>query len=648
MNKAILLRGLNRCGVNSLFRANLSQKFGIYLAPRTLVLLVGYAFCIAVSLFFSYLLRFDFIIPHDFQVEMWMVLSILLPLKLLILFGFSQFSGFAYFFRMPDLIRLFSGLLLASVFLLLWWFVYEGELSPPRGVIMSDFVTSLMLIGSFRIGLRMIRERGIKNNSNFSKVQRVAIIGATDLGASLAADLLARKSLGMRPVVFLDYTKSMIGRHIHGISVVDKPKNLQKVKEQYHLDKVIIALPYASPQKIKEIHEIATRCGMEAELIPSMHDLVSGQVKASHVRSVELEDILGREPVKLDSENIALLIKDKIVMVTGAGGSIGSELCRQIVSKYPRRLLLVEQSEVALFIVQQELNKLGYSGVIVSLVADILDEPRMRVIMERFRPEIVFHSAAHKHVYMMERQPQEAIKNNVLGTHRVAGLASEFNVQKFVLISTDKAINPTSVMGVTKRLAEVCVLGHQNAKGNQTQFMAVRFGNVLGSSGSVIPIFKKQISDGGPVTVTHPEVTRYFMTIPEAVGLVLQSATQGLGGEIFVLDMGKPVKIVDIARQLIELSGFKPDIDIEIKFIGLKPGEKLFEELQHEVEELLQTDHPRIMCLKCRSNASDTLPPFDLNIDELFSGLDYKDSDELKKLLKSRVPEYTPYFEEAL
>lgn len=648
MNRAILFRRLEKFGINRFNRREFLRKLNIYFAPRNVILILGYSFCIITSLFFSYFLRFDFIVPKQFQVEMWMVLSFLLPLKLLILFGFSQFSGFLYFFRMPDLIRLFFGLLLTSVFLLLWWFVNDGGLSPPRGVIMSDFIISLMLIGSFRVCLRIIRERKMTARNAVDRISRVGIIGATDLGASLAADLLARKSLGMRPVVFLDYAKNMIGRHIHGISVVDKPKNLARVKDQYHLDKVIIALPYVSPQKVREIHEMARSCGIEAELIPSVHDLVSGQVKASHIRSVELEDILGREPVKLDSRNIEQLLRGKVVMVTGAGGSIGSELCRQIVSKYPQRLLLIEQSEVALFVIQQELNFLGYSGVIVSLVADILDEPRMRAIMERFRPEIIFHSAAHKHVYMMERQPQEAIKNNIIGTYRMASLASEYKVEKFVLISTDKAINPTSVMGVTKRLAEIAILNQQRSPENETEFMAVRFGNVLGSSGSVIPIFKKQIADGGPVTVTHPEVTRFFMTIPEAVGLVLQSATQGHGGEIFVLDMGKPVKIIDIAKQLIELSGFTPEVDIEIKFVGLRPGEKLFEELQHEVEELLETDHPRIMCLKSNSELLKLRTSFGILAKEFCEDLDLKDSDVLKKMLKNHVPEYTPYFEDAL
>jgi FlaA1/EpsC-like NDP-sugar epimerase len=428
---------------------------------------------------------------------------------------------------------------------------------------------------------------------------------------------------------------------------------------------------------------------------------------------VEIEDLLGREPVCLETERISELIRDKVVMVTGAGGSIGSELCRQIAGYHPMRLLLIERCEVQIFPIEQELLALGYGAQIVPLVADILDEERMAAIFRRLHPQVVFHAAAHKHVPMMEHQPYEAFRNNTIGTKRLAKLSVAHGVERFVMISTDKAINPTNVMGASKRLAElyvqalqkeirrkaegdrrqeegvssqetgggsqeggtdgkaenwesgkagtangearngsrivletrVCSVAQQptvsaEAKLKLTKLMAVRFGNVLGSSGSVIPTFKKQIASGGPVTVTHPEVTRYFMTIPEAVGLVLQSATLGQGGEIFVLDMGKRVKIADLARQLIELSGLRPDIDIEIKFTGLRPGEKLFEELNHKTENMAPTDHPKIMRFTGEPLPLETIRHGLLAIHEKAASMD---ANQVKLEIQKLVPEYKPY-----
>jgi len=336
-------------------------------------------------------------------------------------------------------------------------------------------------------------------------------------------------------------------------------------------------MPSATARRVAEIVETLQRLQIKFSTVPSIYELTTGQAKVSQLRSVDIHDLLGREQVRLATDDIQHLLRERVVMVTGAGGSIGSELCRQIAGFSPRRLLLVEQSEVQLFQIEQDLIHSGCGKVIVPLVANILDQPRLDSIFQHHHPEVIFHAAAHKHVPMMETQPGEAVKNNALGTLRLAETCAKHPTDRFVLISSDKAINPTSVMGATKRLAEMCVQSLDVSQPGATRFMAVRFGNVLGSSGSVVPIFSKQIAAGGPVKVTHPEVTRYFMTIPEAVGLVLQSAAQGSGGEIFTLDMGKPVKILDLARQLIELSGFTPDQDIRIEFTGLRPGEKLFE-----------------------------------------------------------------------
>jgi FlaA1/EpsC-like NDP-sugar epimerase len=447
----------------------------------------------------------------------------------------------------------------------------------------------------------------------------------------------------MRPIAFLDDDKTKHRWHIHGVHVMGTPEILPYLKNKLGIRKVILALPSASRRRIKELIELSRECGIEADIVPPVSEIASGKVLANQIRPIELQDLLGREPVELDSERIGDMLRDKVVMVTGAGGSIGSELCRQIASKGVKMLLLVEQSEVQLFPIEQELINRGYGGSICALIADILDESRMESVFERFKPEIVFHAAAHKHVPLMEAQPGEALKNNTLGTAMIAAQASRYGVERFVFISTDKAINPTNVMGATKRMAELMIQSIQARENNSTKFMAVRFGNVLGSSGSVIPVFKKQIAEGGPVTVTHPDVTRYFMTIPEAVGLVLQSATLGSGGEIFVLDMGEPIKIIDVARQLIELSGFQPEIDIAIKFVGLRPGEKLYEELQHDAERLAKTDHSRIRCMISEKGN----PCFvDTVTCQVRSNILTMSRSELKNMLHQFVPEYTPFFEE--
>jgi len=449
----------------------------------------------------------------------------------------------------------------------------------------------------------------------------------------------------MKPVVFLDETHSKLGKQIHGIPMHGLPHNFQILRNRYDLDKIIIAPDSSDHFSSKDISEwvrLANEARLDAEIVPSLNDLASGRVRASRVRKVEMEDLLGRAPVNLDSAKIRGLLQGNVVMVTGAGGSIGSELSRQVLRHTPERVLLVDQVEGNLFHLERELINEGYGGIIRPIVVDILDEEEMRRIFHKFTPRVIFHAAAHKHVPMMERQPSEAIKNNFLGTMKLAQLSAEYSVDRSILISTDKAINPTSVMGATKRLAEMAIMAKQASENHDTHFMAVRFGNVLGSSGSVIPIFREQITKGGPLTVTHPETTRYFMTIPEAAGLVLQCATFGKGGEIFVLDMGEPVKILDIARQMAELSGLKPDHDIEIRFTGLRPGEKLHEEIQHFSENLDKTEHPRIQLYTSRPR-----PLFEVEewMENVKTQLHSLDKVSLKQEIQKLVPEYTPFMD---
>lgn len=611
------------------------------LLGRTLFLCLTYSALFAVSLWIGFLLRFDFVIPAAYQTQYLSGLPTVILVKLVMLFIFGQFGVLLSYFRLPDLYRIAGALTLASVLLVKSWYVFPDLEIPPRSVLLADYICSLFLIAGFRTFLRVYRERAQPDLKGLSKLKRVAIIGAGRTGANLAYDLLSRTGVGLRPVVFLDDDKNKWHHQLHGIPVLGSPDDLASVRNRFGIQGVIIAMSSASAKRILQITEEAQELGMTTDIMPSMTELATGKVRASRVRPVEIEDLLGREPVDLDTDDIRTLILDKVVMVTGAGGSIGSELCRQIALNSPKRLILLERCEVQLYGIEMELQNGRYGGArVLSLIGDVCDEDRIREIMERYRPNIVFHAAAHKHVPIMEHQPVEAIKNNTFGTGKLARVANETGVERFILISSDKAINPTNVMGASKRLAEITIQSLNERPDVTTRFMAVRFGNVLGSSGSVVPLFRKQISEGGPVTVTHPEVIRYFMTIPEASGLVLQCATQGAGGEIFVLDMGKPVKILDLARRMIQLSGYEPEKDIEISFIGLRPGEKLFEELQHVGEEYTPTHHPRILRFTGTPYPTSEVDAF---LGKLKAEMGQMDADRLKGEIHAFVPEYTPY-----
>jgi FlaA1/EpsC-like NDP-sugar epimerase len=612
-----------------------------YLLPaRTGLLFVAYSCISAASIFLAYALRFEFYVEEPWRTLRFENLTWIVPLKLLLLFAFGQFGGLLSYFRLPDLYRVFSAMGMAAFILLTLWYMAEGQECPPRSVIAGDFIGSFSMICAFRVFLRVLRERSRRGaTGERQRYKRTAIIGAGDVGATIAADLLSRPGFGLRPVVFLDDDRRKWKKHIHGISVVDSPDNLAVASRNFGFEEVIIAMPSASARRIREVIDQAKAVGLKAEIVPSLAELTTGKVRADRVRPVDIEDLLGRDPVALESDNIRRMLQDRRVLVTGAGGSIGAELCRQIAFHRPEALLLLEQSEDNLFRVESALRADGYESIVHPLVADVLDSGRVRAILKDCKPDLIFHAAAHKHVYMMERQPGEAIKNNTGGTVQLADLAVESGVDRFIFISTDKAINPTNVMGASKRLAEIYLQAKDGEGEGKTRFMAVRFGNVLGSSGSVVPIFREQIARGGPVTVTHPDATRYFMTIPEAVGLVLQSASQGEGGEIFVLDMGSPVKIANLARQMIELSGFRPEEDIEIVYIGLRPGEKLFEELQHLGETLEPTRHPGVMRFVCDPQEPHEVRAF---IDGLLCDIDGKDSDFVMSELKRFLPEYTP------
>jgi FlaA1/EpsC-like NDP-sugar epimerase len=605
-----------------------------------------YASGLALSLWLAYQFRFDFRVPSEFKSHFPLVCLWVVAIKLAMLHGFGQFQALKGYFGIPSLLRIIYALASGSLMVGLTSGLLGLPSSPPHGVILVDLVLAVVVIASIRLALRMLRERASgKRNVLAKQPRRVAIIGAGDAGVDLAQELRLRRGLGLEPVAFFDDDPKKWNAIVHNIPVVGPPELLRNgIVKKLGLEEVIISMPSAPADRVRDVVSILQTSRLDFKTVPSLAQIATGEVRLSQIRSVEVEDVLGRPPVRLETKDIQAMLAGRTVMVTGAGGSIGSELCRQIASFKPARLLLIERSESHLFVIEQELIRGGHGNIVTPVVADIFDKDRMRRIFGQFRPEVIFHAAAHKHVPMMENQPEEAIKNNVLGSVLMAELSREFEAGCFVLISTDKAINPTSVMGATKRLAEIFLQSFHAGQPGKTRFMAVRFGNVLGSSGSVIPTFKNQIAAGGPVTVTHPEMKRYFMTIPEAVGLVLQSGAQGTGGEIFVLDMGKPVKIVDLARQLIQLSGLRPDKDIRIEYVGLRPGEKLFEELSYKDEFFTPTHHPKIMRLK-----NQPLPLEDVRayLRELAASLSLPDARLLKMILKKGVPEYTPFMADA-
>ncbi|MBI2814398.1 MAG: polysaccharide biosynthesis protein [Opitutae bacterium] len=611
---------------------------------RALALIALYTAVLTACRYFAYEVRFDFLVPHEFQEERLYSLAVNLPIKLGFLLLFRQFGSLLTYFSVPDLMRIAAAMASANLVSYLLRYGFNPGLMSPRGVVLIDFVLGVGALSAMRLGFRIYRERYLTGHSpNGKAARRIAVLGAGDAGAEFVRETQAKPSLGLRPVFFLDDDWKKHGHSIHGISVLGAPEEIARLRKDYPIDACVLAMPSAPAKRLQEIYKVLTAEGLKVEIVPSMAELASGRVQVTKIRPVQVEDLLGRDTVDLRSDDVAALVRDKVILVTGAGGSIGAELCRQIAGYHPQRLLLVEQAEGSLFNIEAELNERGQQHLIVPLVADIMDADRMRFIFERYTPQVVFHAAAHKHVFMMERQPGEAVKNNTTGTRRLAELAVAKGVGVFVLISTDKAINPTSAMGASKRLAELHLLALQDKPGNRTRFMAVRFGNVLGSSGSVIPIFKQQIATGGPVTVTHPDVTRYFMTIPEAVGLVLRTTTLGQGGEIFVLDMGKPVKIVDLARQLIELSGLRPGEDIEIKFIGLRAGEKLFEELQHHSEQLKPTAHERIHLLAASApHGEKWVADCRAELEEQAGQLD---PNQLRQRIRKFVPEYSPHLD---
>ena len=464
--------------------------------------------------------------------------------------------------------------------------------------------------------------------------QRVMIIGAGDAGRVIIKEILDSRFLTMKVCCVIDDDCNKTGRYINGIPIVGDRFSILKNVEKYKIDKIILAIPSASKEERREILEICKMTKCELKTLPGMYQLIDGELNIGKLRDVEITDLLGRDPIQVNLDEIMGYVEQKVIMVTGGGGSIGSELCRQIAMYNPKQLIIFDVYENNAYEIQQELKRHHPELNLVVLIGSVRNTHRMETVFEKYRPDIVYHAAAHKHVPLMEDSPNEAIKNNVFGTYKTAKAASEYGVKRFVLISTDKAVNPTNIMGASKRLCEMIVQSFD--KISKTEFVAVRFGNVLGSNGSVIPLFKKQIAEGGPVTVTHKDIIRYFMTIPEAVSLVLQAGAYARGGEIFVLEMGAPVRIDDMARNLIRLSGYTPDVDIKIEYTGLRPGEKLYEELLMAEEGMKETANKLIHIGK----------PIEMDEETFFDKLAelkeacYNDDESTKEKVQKLVPTY--------
>lgn len=465
--------------------------------------------------------------------------------------------------------------------------------------------------------------------------RRVMVVGAGAAGNALIKEIVSSQHVNKKVVCVIDDASDKIGGYIHSVKIMGNRYEIPRLAKQLGIDEIILAMPTASPKEIKSILDICKETGCELKRLPGIYQLVNGDVSVAKLKEVDVNDLLGREPIQVDLSSILDYVSGKTILVTGGGGSIGSELCRQIAGHSPKRLIMVDIYENTTYDIQNELRRTFPELELVVLIASVRNTKRMDLIFEKYRPDIVYHAAAHKHVPLMEDSPNEAVKNNVLGTWKVVQAADKWGVKRFVMISTDKAVNPTNIMGATKRICEMIIQTYN--KHSKTEFVAVRFGNVLGSNGSVIPLFKKQIESGGPVTVTHPDIIRYFMTIPEAVSLVLQAGAYAKGGEIFILDMGEPVKIVDLARNLILLSGHKPDEDIKIEFTGLRPGEKLYEEMLMAEEGMQDTANKMIHIGKPIQMDSEKF------MEQLEQLKDYvvQEPEDIRRVVKEIVPTYT-------
>lgn len=589
----------------------------------------------------AYLLRFEFHVPRSWWARAFVQAPVVVVAQLIALRLCGVYSFIWRYVGIHEVGAFLKATLLAALPLIVVRLIHVGprEIAlVPWSVVVMDTMFAFGGVLGLRVVRRTLYEVFEKRNAAATKrKKRTILIGAGRAGALAAREIVGRADSDLDVACFVDDDRDKLGSSIQGVKVLGSTADLPRLVRDQHIEQVVITIARASRQDFRRIIDICERIPVKVRIIPGLFELLQGNVSVTRIRDVQVEDLLGREPVQLDHELIGRFLTGRVVLVSGAGGSIGSELARQVARVGPKELLLVERAEGPLFEIDRELKAAYPNVVITPLVADVGDDTRVDAVFARHRPEVVIHAAAHKHVPMMELNPGEAIKNNVVGTRTFARTAGRHGASCFVLISTDKAVRPTSVMGASKRVAEL-VIQDLDRQFEDTRFVAVRFGNVLGSAGSVIPIFREQILKGGPVTVTHPDMVRFFMTIPEASQLVLQAGAMGAGGEIFVLDMGEPVKIVDLAKDMIRLSGLRPFEDVEITFTGVRPGEKLFEELEAHGEEMQKTRHPKILIGQLQPADSDVL---EAAVRRLLAAADKGDADELRAALGALLPEAT-------
>jgi len=604
------------------------------------------------SLFISHLLRFDFLIPQQqLHLLLWILPFVLLT-KVISFFYFDLYRGMWRFTSITDLFNIIKGSTISTLFIICFiLFSPHRFLGFPRSVFAIDWCLTILFIAGFRLVIRIYFVHAIDNGSWTEVVKaffrilarkkiakkNLLIVGAGRCGEKMFREIHDNATLHYHVVGFADDDPLKIGRKIHGLPVMGPVNDIAFATKKLGANEILIAVPSANSQQMRYIVEHCEKCGISFKTVPGMGEFINGKVTVNAIRDVAYRDLLGREIISLDEKKIGSILRNKNVLVTGAGGSIGSELCRQICRFKPKKIVMFERAESPLHAIELELKQDYQEVQVLPILGDVQDKDQLDKTFEANRPHIVFHAAAYKHVPMLEMQPWRAIDNNVIGTQNLVNISTNYNVARFVFVSTDKAVRPANVMGASKRLSEMLVQAKNGCGVSDTKFMIVRFGNVVGSVGSVVPLFKKQIQRGGPVTVTHPNVTRFFMTIPEACQLILQACVMGKGGEVFILDMGTPIKIDDMARDLVRLSGFEPDVDIKIEYVGLRPGEKLYEELISDGEGLLSTGHEKIMVLK---GTECDLNLLNGGIDELASLAREQDGKNVKLKLKEFVPEY--------
>ncbi|MBN2063627.1 MAG: polysaccharide biosynthesis protein [Sedimentisphaerales bacterium] len=605
--------------------------------------------------FFWMSLFMSFIVLNNMQINeswfgpvFWNTFMAVATIKLVIYGLFRQYQGWWRYVSVSDLFSIIKATHVSLVIEILGYYtclallpVALGALPDgkpilneiPVSVFVADWVATICTVCGSRLLIRLYYEESQQVVAG--RLTRMLIVGAGNAGETLLREIRRMPILKYEVVGFVDDNPRKLGMRIHGAEVIGTTKEIKKIAQEKAIDELVIAMPSASRKELRHVIAQCEGSNLKFSTVPDLVSIATGKVSVSKMREVDINDLLGRDPITLDIEQISKFLNNKVVMVTGAGGSIGSEMCRQICQFGPKKLLLVEQAENPLFHIERELQSAYPTVALRPIICDIADGKRVDKVFSEYHPEVVIHAAAHKHVPLMEANPGEAFKNNVCGTRNVALAADKYKAKNFVMISTDKAVNPTSIMGSSKRFAEMVIQGLNTH--SDTDFITVRFGNVLGSNGSVVPIFTKQIMAGGPVTVTHPDMQRYFMTIPEASQLVLQAATMGKGGEVFLLDMGEPVKIADLARELITLSGYRPDEDIEIKYTGMRPGEKLFEELSIAGEDMKPTPHPKIAVWQNIPANEDELRDA---IDEMLAIADNASYEQIVSIIKRIIPEY--------